>query len=243
MCTASFHQPALYLNGSALRSCMKLAFVDVRYKEHIVLPEPFLSSLPQKVILFLNIQFHHQYDALKKQIEDTERTVLTVRPKHAWHQGQVLGCSTEDWSDLHAEGFVYIGDGLFHPKALLFRNNEKVFMYDPKIRKHKILTKDDVANIERARKAGMASFYSSKNIGVLITTKYGQSRMKPALKLQEKYPDKTFYYLMADVIPFQKLEDFSFIECYLNTACPRIMDDADKVPKPMINIEDLGVVW
>jgi diphthamide biosynthesis enzyme Dph1/Dph2-like protein len=63
------------------------------------------------------------------------------------------------------------------------------------------------------------------------------------MKLQEKYPDKTFYYLLADVIDFSKLEDFPFLQAFVNTACPRIIDDTEKVPRPMVNIEDLGTVW
>jgi 2-(3-amino-3-carboxypropyl)histidine synthase len=221
---------------------MKLTFVDVRYKAPITLPADFLAQLPKKVVLFLNIQFHHQYQEIKKQLEDAGKEVITVRPKHAWHEGQILGCSVEDW-DAGQEAFVYIGDGLFHPKALVFKNDEKVFIFDPKTHKTRVLTKQDVEQILRAQKGAMATFYTSKNIGVLVTTKYGQTRMKPALKLQEKFPDKTFYFLLADVIDFRKLEDFPFIECFINTACPRVMDDNEKVPKPMLNIEDLGTVW
>jgi 2-(3-amino-3-carboxypropyl)histidine synthase len=221
---------------------MKLTFVDVRYKAPITLPADFLVQLPKKVVLFLNIQFHHQYQEIKKQLENAGKEVITVRPKHAWHEGQILGCSVEDW-DAGQEAFVYIGDGLFHPKALVFKNDEKVFIFDPKTHKTRVLTKQDVEQILRAQKGAMATFYTSKNIGVLVTTKYGQTRMKPALKLQEKFPDKTFYFLLADVIDFRKLEDFPFIECFINTACPRVMDDNEKVPKPMLNIEDLGTVW
>lgn len=221
---------------------MKLAFVDVRYKEHVILPQDFIDQLPPKVVLFLNIQFHHQYEQIKQQLEAAGREVLTVRPKHAWHEGQILGCSVEEWH-VDQDAFVYVGDGLFHPKAILFHNNQKVYIYDPKTKKSKTLTKEDIAQIEKARKGALATFYASKHIGVLITTKYGQSRLRPALKLKEQHPDKTFYFLVADVIDFSKLEDFPFIQCYVNTACPRIMDDNQKVPRPMVNIGDLGVVW
>jgi diphthamide biosynthesis enzyme Dph1/Dph2-like protein len=129
-----------FLNLSALSSLMKLAFVDVRYKKAVVLPADFLAKLPKKVILFLNIQFHHQYAALKKQLEDAGIEVFTVRPKHAWHQGQILGCSMEDWKGVGHEGFVYIGDGLFHPNAVLFKNKESMYIYDPKTGKDRVLT-------------------------------------------------------------------------------------------------------
>ncbi len=218
---------------------MKLAFVDVKYKEIITLPDEFISQLPKKVMLFVNIQLMHQRDAIAAQLEKHNIEVLTSRPKHSWHDGQLLGCGNEKW-DQGQEAFVYVGDGFFHPSALLFNNDEKVFQYDPKTGKIKVLDKDDMRQILGAKKGGMATFYSSKNIGVLITTKYGQQRMQPAFKLQEKFPDKTFYYLLGDTIDFSKLEDFPFIQCYINTACPRISDDHSKIPRPCINIEDVA---
>jgi 2-(3-amino-3-carboxypropyl)histidine synthase len=218
---------------------MKLTFVDVKYKEMITLPEEFLSQLPKKVMLFLNIQLHHQYEPIKKQLEAKGIEVVTSRPKHSWHDGQLLGCGIEKW-ELGQEAFVYVGDGFFHPSALLFNNTESVYQYDPKTEKIKILTKDDLQQVLRAKKGGLATFYTSKNIGVIITTKYGQQRMQPAFKLEEKFPDKTFYYLLGDTIDFSKLEDFPFIQCYINTACPRISDDHSKMPRPCINIEDIA---
>ncbi len=221
---------------------MKLSFIDVRYKHPVEVPDDFIDKLPDKIVLFLNIQFHDQYEQIKNQLEAKGKIVLTVRPKHAWHEGQILGCSVEEW-DEGQDAFVYIGDGLFHPKAILFNNEQKVFLFDPKTKEQKTLTKQDIEQIEKQRRGAMASFYAAQKVGVLITTKYGQSRLHEALKLKEKYPDKEFFFLMADVIDFNKLEDFPFIDCYVNTACPRIMDDNEKVPRALVNIGDLGVEW
>jgi diphthamide biosynthesis enzyme Dph1/Dph2-like protein len=240
---------------------MKLAFVDVRYKAPVILPQEFLDSLPKKVIFFLNIQFHHQYDALKEQLTGAGITVVTVRPKHAWHDGQILGCSVEDWTSVEGKeqlakrkdvvssdldgvgGFVYVGDGLFHPKALLFKNDVPVFIYDPKTKLARTLTQADLADIQRSRKGALATFHTATHVGVLLTTKYGQNRLPQLHKLEAQFPDKKFYYLLADVIDFAKLEDFSFLQVFVNTACPRIMDDFAKVPRPMVNLEELGIVW
>lgn len=221
---------------------MKLTFVDVKYKQQVKLPPEFLEMLPSKVVLFLNIQFHNQYQQLKAQLEAAGKEVLTVRPKHAWHDGQILGCSVEDW-DKGQEGFVYVGDGLFHPKALLFKNEEKVFIYNPKTEKIKVLTSADIEQILKQQKGAILTFHMAKRVGVIVTTKYGQTRLKQSFRLQQMFPDKEFYYLIADVINFQKLEDFPFLDVYVNTACPRVMDDNEKVPKPMVNLEDLGIVW
>lgn len=218
---------------------MKLAFVEVRYNHEITLPEDFVAKLPKKVILFTNIQYHPQYDKLKAQLEAKDIEVKTVRPKHAWEQGQILGCSVEDWSDQGIDGFVYIGDGFFHPKAILFNNEQPVYMFDPENNEQYTLTKQDIDAILKRRKGAYATFLTSKEVGVLITSKYGQNRLKESFALEEKFPDKNFYYLLADQIDFNSLQDFNFLQVFVNTACPRIMDDHDKIFRPVINIQEL----
>lgn len=218
---------------------MKLAFIEVKYKREITIPKDFIAKLPKKVILFTNIQYLPQYDHLKAQLEKTGIDVTSVRPKHAWNEGQILGCSVEDWSDKEIDGFVYIGDGFFHPKAILFENKQPVYMYDPQSLKQYTLSQNDIEAILKRRKGALVTFHSVTNVGVLITTKYGQNRLKEVFKLPKKYPDKKFFYLMADVIDFAGLEDFPFIEVYVNTACPRVMDDHKKIPRPVLNLQDI----
>jgi len=218
---------------------MKLAFIEVRYNKKISLPEDFLDKLPKKVILFTNIQYHPQYEKIKEQIEKKDVVVHTVRPKHAWEEGQILGCSVEDWSSKDVDGFVYIGDGFFHPKALLFKNKQPVFMFDPENNEQHTLTQKDIDAILKRRKGAYATFLTVKEVGVLITSKYGQNRFKESFSLEEQFPDKNFYYLLADQIDFGSLEDFNFLEVFINTACPRIMDDHDKIFRPVINLQEL----
>lgn len=87
----------------------------------------------------------------------------------------------------------------------------------------------------------MLSFMSSKEIGVLISTKPGQYKIKKAYELEDKFPEKKIYFLLFNTLNYSGLENFPFIECFVNTACPRISyDEADKIRKPIINIDDLS---
>lgn len=243
--TTKHHQIYKKRTLSNFMNNFKMAFVDVKYKKEVILPKEYIDSLPKKIILFTTVQFIHQYDAIKKQLTDNNIEVITVRPKHAWNEGQILGCSVEDWNEYDAP-FAYIGDGLFHPTAILFKNNQPVHIYDPKIKKSKVITKEEIDTILKKRKGALVTFYTAKKVGILITTKYGQNRIKEAASLEQFYPEKEFFYLVGDTIDFDSLEDFPFIECYINTACPRIMDDHGKLPRPVLNIADLEkakVVW
>ena len=45
---------------------------------------------------------------------------------------------------------------------------------------------------------------------------------------------------VTDTLDFAELENFPFIECYVNTMCPRIgMDDTIRTAKPIVNIDDI----
>ena len=81
----------------------------------------------------------------------------------------------------------------------------------------------------------MVKFYSSKNIGILVSTKTGQNRFKDAVNLKKKLKDKDCYLFAADIIDLNQLENFPFIECWVNTACPRIADDRTGI----VNIDEI----
>ena len=215
---------------------MKQLFIEARYEGQIDLPEKLIKELPEEVALFSSVQFISNLEGVKKQLEDFGKKVLLFKPKHCKYNGQLLGCSIEKFE---AKSFLYIGDGKFHPIALMIKNNTEVFSYNPFSKKYiKILDKD-VEKMQKRIKGALLKFMTSKNIGVLVSTKPGQYDLKSAEFLEKKYPDKKFYFLMFDTLDFNSLEDFNFLDCYVNTACPRMIDDIDKFNKPLINAQDI----
>ncbi len=222
---------------------MRLHFIPVRYKKKIVLPHELIRKLPKRIILFTTIQFHDQLDAWRQALESAGKEVHTFRPKHAAAQGHLLGCGIERW-DVDADAFLYVGDGLFHPKALVINNNLPVWCYDPKAERHFLMADEDIERAKRKQQAAMSSFLMARKVGVLVTTKYGQQRLEMALSLREKYPDKELYYLLFDTLDWGSLEDYPFLECFVNTMCPRIgLDDTNKLGKPVLDIGELGYEW
>lgn len=224
---------------------MKAFFIEARHKCRIDLPDELIRILPAKVALFTTVQFLDSIEAAKKRLEAAGKKVLLIRPEHAKYPGQLLGCSIKKFDeakDREFDAFLYIGDGEFHPNALMLKNEKPVFIYNPFSKKHRTVeTKDKDIEAMRKRKMGaLTKFIASKEIGVLITTKPGQCRAREAYALEKKYPDKRFYFLAFDTIDFSELENFPFIECFINTACPRIAyDDSEKIRKPVVNIDDL----
>ncbi|OVE74549.1 hypothetical protein BVX95_02150 [archaeon D22] len=221
---------------------MKMHFFEAKDDLKTVLPEELIKKLPKNIILFTTVQHIGQLENIKRQLSDFN--VKTEKVPHTKYEGQILGCSIKKIDD-SADAFLYIGDGEFHPKALVLKNEKPVIAYNPYTQKIREYHEKDIGDLKKKQKAGLVKFHVSDNIGVLVTLKPGQNRLKRAQKLKEKFPDKNFYILVADTIDFGSLEDFNYIDCFVNTACPRIgYDDTIKIGKPVINLEELDeLTW
>ena len=76
----------------------------------------------------------------------------------------------------------------------------------------------------------------------MVSTKPGQQYLEDAKRLKEKLDKegkKAFIFINTS-IDLSYLEDFPFIEAWVNTACPRIgLDDATTTTqKPLINMRE-----
>jgi diphthamide biosynthesis enzyme Dph1/Dph2-like protein len=215
---------------------MKFLFVETKYKGKVKLPQKVINKLPNTVTLFFTVQFIDSLKNVRKQIESSGRKVIITKGKHTKYKGQMYGCNLEKFP---GDAFLYIGDGLFHPKALVL-NNKPVHVWDPINKKYSLYSKKLMEKEIQRQKAAYTAFLSKNKIGVLVSTKSGQSYYKQAIKLKEKYPDKEFYYIAFDTIDFKELDNFPFIQVWVNSACPRIgWDDTKRISKPMV---DLGTI-
>lgn len=218
---------------------MKFAYIDVKFKGKINLSKSFIDSLPKIISFYTTIQFSDQKEKLIKQIEESGRKVLLLQTSHTWKPGQILGCNLEIVKE-KVDGFVYVGDGDFHPTALVYNNKKPVFQYDPFSKKSRVITPDYVEKQRKRNQAAKAHFLTKKNIGVLISVKSGQNFTRRSLKLRSLYPEKNFYFFASNNVEFQELENFPFIEVFVNTACPRIgLEDQKKFSKPVVNLADV----
>jgi 2-(3-amino-3-carboxypropyl)histidine synthase len=219
---------------------MDKLFIEGRSNQDITLPVSALTLLPKKLALLTTVQHAHKIEEVKKFLEINKKRVTMVKGIHSRYPGQILGCDILRLPKPDIDAFLYIGTGEFHPKELLLTQAKPVFVYNPLSKKLYQLKDSDIEKLKRRQKGSLIRFLSSTNIGVLITTKPGQCNLEPALKLKALYPDKSFFFIVFDTIDFQSLENFPFIECFLNTACPRIgYEDQINLAKPILNIDEL----
>lgn len=229
-------------NRLAFSVIMKTFFIEARYKGKVDLPDEIISILPKKIALFTTVQFLDSISGIKKQLEKKGKKVLLIKTEHTKYPGQLLGCNIKKFDEIEKkfDAFLYIGDGMFHPKALVLKNPKPAFAYNPFSKEYVKLEPKDAEAMRKKNEGAKLKFMNSKEIGVLISTKPGQNQIKKAYGLEGKYPDKNFYFLLFDTIDFGELENFPFIECFVNTACPRIAyDEAEKIRKAIVNVDDL----
>ena len=159
-------------------------------------------------------------------MEKAGKKVVLFQSRHGKYPGQILGCDVFKFKGDY-DAFFYIGDGKFHPTALLYENKKPVYCYHPFNQKLEVLEQKNLEFVLKRRQGQLAKFLNSKSVGILVTTKPGQNQSKKAEELREKLEKagKEAFVFLADEINFSSLENFNFIDGWINTACPRIVED------------------
>jgi len=229
---------------------MKFMLIDAKYKGKIEISKKALSILKnyKTIAVYTTTQFNHKLKPLLEQLKKINIKIISSQPERTDLQFQILGCDIY-YGNLNlnpkeeVDAYLYIGDGKFHPRALLFQENDSeknkpVITYNPISNKLNIFDEKDIQKVINKEKANIKRFLMSKKVGVLITTKPGQEHFHYFKKLEEKYKNKEFYAFIADSINFSEMENFPFIQTWINTACPRIgKEDTLELEQALINAE------
>ncbi|MFP4111685.1 MAG: diphthamide synthesis protein [Candidatus Woesearchaeota archaeon] len=229
---------------------MKTAFLKSSYKENVKLGPEAIKKLPEKIALATTIQFIGSIENIKKDLESYGKKVILMKGAHSSEKGQMLGCDitrkmVNSLAHKDSDCYLFIGDGLFHPKLLLLSQEEEkrpLFSFNPITKEFFKVKESEIKNIERRYKGALLKYHTSKNIGIIVSTKPGQSRLNKAIELKKKLKKEEInaYIFICNTLDFNEMENFNFIECFVNTMCPRInYDDYMKFPKPVISYEDI----
>src|SRR3989338_7487239 len=198
---------------------MKMFFIETKAKADINFPAKLAEKLPKNVCLAASVQFSHQLPQLQQQLEKAGKQASLLKARHSKHLGQLLGCgySKLEFDSGNTDAFLYIGDGLFHPEALLLGSDKDVYVFDPFTKRFRKLGREWAVRIRKKEKGALLAFLNAERVGVVMTVKPGQLGVQVALKeifsLKEKFPGKEFFYLVCDTIDFTQLANFPFVQC------------------------------
>jgi len=200
---------------------MKLMFIPAKAEfdlKEIKLSK--LKKLPKKLGLVSTVQFADDLMKVKKHLDSKGFSCVVG--------GEILGCRVERAEKIKdkVDAFLFIGGGMFHPLALRKLGKPIYLVNGQEVKENKNIKKNWV------------KFLHAKKVGIIVSTKPGQSHMKLSEKLkkdmEKKYPDKEFFIFLCDLVQKEQMDNFPFIDSWVNTACPRMADDID-----VLNHEDL----
>lgn len=169
-----------------------------------------------------------------KLLKDVKE-MLEKEGKEAVIGGQILGCWTVNADKLDVDAFLFIGTGHFHPLGV----SGKVYSLDLEKKTIEIV---DTRLFEKKRYANIYNAKNAKSFAILVSSKEGQRELLAAAseikkKLQQK--DKKAFIVIMDEINDRKLCGIK-VDAFVNTACPRLMDDT--FSKPFVNANDIDIL-
>ena len=217
---------------------MKTLFIESRYKGKITLGKIKTDKFPKNIGLITTVQFVDHLNKIKNYLINKNKKVF-VEKGNQKYPAQILGCdlSAGDKIKNKVEAFLYIGDGKFHPLGLAIKTNKDVFCFNPFNNHFSKIKKQEIADYKKTLKVKKIRFLSAENIGILVSTKPGQNNLKKALNLKKQLEkkDKRCCIFISDTLNLNELENFPFIDFWVNTACPRMEGDS----KDIINVEEV----
>ncbi len=203
---------------------MKTLFIKAKSKQNIDESKikEISKKLPKNIAIAYSIQFEELASEIKKSLELTNN-ITSLK--------QVLGCSKPTFSK-ETEAILLISTGKFHAVSLAYETKLPVFIFDNN--KLEEISKKDLEIIEKKEKASHLKYLHADKVGILISTKPGQNRIKKALEFKGNLKDKKAYLFLANNINIAEFENFG-LDSWVNTACPRM----DMNESNIINISKL----
>jgi 2-(3-amino-3-carboxypropyl)histidine synthase len=193
--------------------------IDIR------LPEEKLKELPKvRWGVVTTIQHAHKIGDVLQQL------------KTAILGGQVLGCNASEAEKIKdkVDAWLFVGSGEFHPVQVQLKTGQPVWLWNPVTKELGELPKERAELWKKRKQGQLSKFLHAKRVGVIVSTKIGQKNLVRAMELTKK-KDKEYYLFACDELDMAQFENFPFIDFWVNTACPRIPDQAVN----MLNIDDL----
>ncbi|MCR4327164.1 MAG: 2-(3-amino-3-carboxypropyl)histidine synthase subunit [Nanoarchaeota archaeon] len=187
----------------------------------------------EKVKKLLNEKIPEKNIALcySNQFVEIARNIEKITNKNVVSKTQVLGCSNPKFPR-NTEAILIIGQAKFHSVSLAYESKLPTYILeDETIEK---ISEADVKKMEKKERAMYSKYLISKKIGVLVTNKPGQQRLKSALNYSQNLKGKKAYLFIANDLNISEFENFQ-IDCWVNTACPRM----DLTDGNILNLEKL----
>ncbi len=199
-------------------------------------PRIDLEIKERRIALIATAQYVHRLDEVAEWLKKKGYEVEIGQPRgRVIYPGQILGCNYSVLRHSKADAVVFIGDGLFHAIGAKIYTKKKVYACNPVSGG---IQEVDVKDFERKRYLEVSRCVGKKNVGILVSSKPGQKRLKLAERLKKIGRERGLYcsIIYLNNILFEQLYNLPF-DFYVNTACPRLAYDSFS-EKPVITPQE-----
>jgi len=214
---------------------METIFVPCKYEADVI---PALKKILARIRnysrlgLLTTAQHLGQLEPAKRFLEDSGKEVVIG--------GQVLGCDVNSAKKIEGrvDAFLYLGSGRFHPVGISLSTEKRVFVVNLYSGSVGEISAEERERWLKKRKGRIARALEAEKFGILISTKEGQFDLKQALSVQKKLKakgKKVFLFAGNELTP-NRLLGYD-IDCWVNTACPRLVDD--EFEKAVVNPDEM----
>lgn len=242
-CKTLIHFGHRQLPGLKTTKALKIIFVPLNFeysKEQIdfIVSEIKKHEL-KKISLVTTVQYLSNIPKIKERLQKENIEVLDSKKTKRLQEHQILGCDCSNLCD-STNPIVFVGDGMFHINNISYNHRQQeVHLINPLIGQSEKIAYNE--KFLRQRYAAIARALECKSFGILVSSKPGQNRLKLGKKIKAKLEKlgKTAYILVSDYISENYLLGID-VECYINTACPRITyDDFNSFKKPILSATEI----
>lgn len=197
----------------------------------------------KKINLVTTIQYINNIEKIKTKLKQENIQTLPGKKTKRTIEHVVLGCDCSTIND-KTYPIIFIGDGYFHVTNIAYiYNSQKIYLINPFTKDTKQITEPQ--EFIKRRYAIISRAKNAQSFGIIVSTKPGQTRLKLAKNIQNKLQKqgKKAYLLIADNIKDELFTGIN-IDCYINTACPRITyDDYYLFKKPMLAPPEIELLF
>jgi 2-(3-amino-3-carboxypropyl)histidine synthase len=235
---------------------IKIDGIEIEYVPHEIIFEKIeklfefvLEEIKdyEKIGVITNLTHINQMDEIKSILEKKgKKVIISKGSARCNNPGQILGCDVTSLNKTIEQGIdcvIYFGAGKFHafaPGAMENKMEIPFFWVNPFSNEIKKVN-EEIDKIQKQRKISLMKASEAKVYGILVSSKIGQHNLKKALELKENIERKgeKAIIVYGNTFDFVSLNNFvPPVECFINTACPRIVDDQNKFSIPIVNYKE-----
>ncbi|UCG04338.1 MAG: diphthamide biosynthesis enzyme Dph2 [Candidatus Heimdallarchaeota archaeon] len=230
-----FHQR---IHSKSLDILLIPSYVNFEISSYFLLLSEKLAELGwNKVGLVATIQHLRNLKELKTHLDSIGINCFVQK------EGQILGCNINTIRGFpnQVDGIISLHAGYFHTYGLLLSTPIPILQLDPFTGEIKQFSAIEREKLIRKRNHIITQARTANVWGIIGSSKLGQHHPYTVSRIEKILQDhnKSKILLIAENINLENLENFTWVDAWVDSACPRLaIDDHIYSSKPIVTFKE-----